>query len=78
VRELKAQADQRDDDPVGEDQVMAGAGAGGTQPATTTAFVQPRFPLGGPWVGQLGDQRAQPPATDAGTDTMRQGRAGQS
>jgi len=78
VRELEAQADQGGDNPVGEDQVVTGTGTGGTQPASTTAFVQPGLLLGGPRVGQFCDQLAQPPTWDAGTDTMRQGRAGQS
>jgi len=77
VWELEAQHDQGGYDPVGERQVVVGAGAFGPLSVTASAFPQSGLLLGGPRVGQLGDELGQPPARDAGEDTMRQGRAGQ-
>jgi hypothetical protein len=78
VWQLQAQAGQGGDDPVGEAQLMIWFGSGGAQPVATAALTQSGLLLHRPRVGQFGDELGQPPARDAGEDTMRQGRAGPS
>jgi hypothetical protein len=78
VRELEPQHDQRSDDPVGERQLTARAGAFGAQPGMAPAFAQPGLLLRHPRAGQFLNQLAQPARRQASADTMRQGRAGPS
>jgi hypothetical protein len=74
--QLKPQDHQGGDDAVGEDQLMVRSSAGGPQTVVATALAQAGVLLGSSRLGQLGDQLAKALSTDAGADTMGQGRAG--
>jgi hypothetical protein len=76
VRELETQDHQGDDDPIGEDQVVVGARACGTQTAVAPTLVQLGLLLGSSGLGQLGDQPAQATTWQTGADAVGQGRAG--
>ena len=78
MRELEAQVDEGDDDPVGERQVMIWPGAGRAHPLVLPAAEQPVLLGCGPRRDKLPDQPGQPAAAHPGPDTIRQGRAGQS
>ena len=78
VRELVAQADQGDDDTVGEGKVAVRAGAGCAQALMTTAFAQPGLLRGHPVAREAGDEPAEAARLQAGEDTLAQGRAGPS
>ena len=78
MRQLEPQENKRDDHPVGERQVMAGACAFGAQPVMAAAVTQPGFLLRQPRLGEFRDELAELATAEAGEDTMRQGRAGPS
>ncbi|WP_185148983.1 hypothetical protein [Streptomyces sp. Ag109_O5-1] len=78
MRELEAQDDHGGDHPVGENQLVARARAGGALPFMASAFAQAGLLSGDPRGGELGDQLAQEAAWEAGADAMAQGRAGPS
>jgi hypothetical protein len=74
VRQLQAQHDQGGQHPVAQDQPLVGAGAGGAAAWVAAAVGQRGLVLGGPGVGQLGDELAQVLPGDAGEARMGQGR----
>jgi hypothetical protein len=76
VGQLQAQDHQGGQDPVGEDQLVVGPGAGGTLAWVAAALVQGALARGGPRVGQLDDQLAKVLPGDPGEDRMREGRTG--
>jgi hypothetical protein len=76
VGQLEAQDHQGGQDPVAEDQLVVGPGAGGTLVRVAAALVQGALVGGGPRVGQFGDQLAQVLPGDPGEDRMGEGRTG--
>jgi hypothetical protein len=70
VRQLQAQHDQGGQHPVAQDQPLVGAGAGGAAAWVAAAVGQRGLVLGGPGVGQLGDELAQVLPGDAGEARM--------
>src|SRR6266545_178514 len=76
VGQLEAQNHQGDQDPIAEDQLMAGAGAGGAAAWVAAAGAQRALVGGGPRVGELGDQVAQVLPRQSGEDRMGEGRTG--
>jgi hypothetical protein len=59
VGQLEPQAHQGGQDPVTEDQLVMGPGAGGTLTPVAAALLEGTLVGGGPGVGELGDQVAQ-------------------
>jgi hypothetical protein len=70
VRELEAQHYQGDQHAVAEGQPRARPGPGGATAPVAAAGCQHRLVLGGPGVGQLGDQLAEVSPWDAGEARM--------
>jgi hypothetical protein len=59
VRELEAQNHEGHQDPVAEDQPVAGSASFGTLPQVTSALLQRALVGGRPWACEFGDQRAK-------------------
>jgi hypothetical protein len=74
--QLEAQAHQGGQDPVAEDQLVVGAGAGGTLAWVAAALVQGALVGGGPRVDKLSGQLAKVLPGDPGEDRMGEGRTG--
>ena len=74
--QLEAQDHQGCQDPIGEDQLVVGPGAGGTLTQVAAALLEGALVGGGPRVGELGDQLAQVLPGQSGEDRMGEGRTG--
>ena len=78
MRELEAQVNKGDDDPVGERQAVVRARSGRAQPLMTPALTQPGLLGGRPRAREIRDELAGPSRLQPGEDTLAQGRAGPS
>ncbi len=74
VRDLQPQHRQRDQHPVGEDQLVAPAGAVGAAPVSAPPPAKVRLPARHPRAGQLGHYLAQVMTGDTDEGRMAQGR----
>jgi hypothetical protein len=76
VGQLEAQGDQGGQDPVGEDQLVVGAGASGALAWVAAAGEQGGLVGGGPRLGELGEQLAEVLPGQPGEARIGQGRTG--
>lgn len=76
VGQLEPQDHQGGQHPIGEDQLVVGAGTGGTLAWVAAALLEGALVGGGPRVGELGDQLAQVLPRQPSEDRMLKGRTG--